>query len=301
MNLLDEVSNDLVNESASLSNTLRKAKVLAGQISLPEFKEWLDLELGGYSGKDKVPEYRSVQPVNLGTFSGPFGSGVKNMAIPTYNLPDSVKEYAENLIIYDGIGALAGMLSQSSAAFTRKWPPEFVILSQEATRLSGAMILVDAYQPIPQYFISGVLDNVKNKLLDFVLAMQESSITSEDLDNRTVKPAVARTIFNTVNVYGNNAVVASGETVTQEVTSVPRGDMDSLMNRLRELGVSDTDLTELKDAISSDPDAPNGEFGPKLHAWMGRMVEKAASGTLKVGIETASKVLLESLKGFFGS
>ena len=71
MNLLDDIRADLVNESASLSNTLRKAKILASQINLPEFKEWLDFELSGYSveGYKDVPPYRSFRPVNLGMFS----------------------------------------------------------------------------------------------------------------------------------------------------------------------------------------------------------------------------------------
>ena len=204
MDLLKEISADLVNESAGLSNTLRKAKVLASQISLPEFRDWIDLELEGYSRDDTVPEYRSFRPGNLGTFSGLFGSMVRNMAIPTYNLPDSVKEFAENLRIYDGIGALEGMLSQDTEKFQRNWDPELVILSREVTRLEGDMILIEAHQPIPMYFISGIMDKVKNKLLDFILAMQDSNITSEDLENRTVEPSLARNIFNTVNVYGHH-------------------------------------------------------------------------------------------------
>ena len=45
MTLLDEIRSDLVNESANLSNTLRKAKILARAIGLPEFMEWVDFEL----------------------------------------------------------------------------------------------------------------------------------------------------------------------------------------------------------------------------------------------------------------
>ena len=57
MSLLDEIQADLVNESASLSNILRKAKILSSHLRLPEFREWVDQELGGYS--DDVPSYRT--------------------------------------------------------------------------------------------------------------------------------------------------------------------------------------------------------------------------------------------------
>ena len=47
MSLFDEVGTDLVNESAKMSNTLRKDKVLASEIGLPEFRAWVDFELKG--------------------------------------------------------------------------------------------------------------------------------------------------------------------------------------------------------------------------------------------------------------
>ncbi len=74
MNLLDEIRSDLVNESASLSNTLRKAKILANAIGLPEFREWVEFELGGYRDRESVPGYRHFSPTNFGTFVGPFQS-----------------------------------------------------------------------------------------------------------------------------------------------------------------------------------------------------------------------------------
>ena len=65
MSLLDEIRSDLVNESASLPNTLRKAKILATSIGLPEFRDWVDSELDGYSDRNKVPSYRRFTPTNL--------------------------------------------------------------------------------------------------------------------------------------------------------------------------------------------------------------------------------------------
>lgn len=66
MSLLNEIRSDLVNESASLSNTLRKAKILASEIGLPEFREWVEFELNGYTDWESVPEYRRVRPTKNG-------------------------------------------------------------------------------------------------------------------------------------------------------------------------------------------------------------------------------------------
>ena len=48
MALMDDIRSDLIDESASVSNTLRKAKMLAYDLELPEFREWVDSELNGY-------------------------------------------------------------------------------------------------------------------------------------------------------------------------------------------------------------------------------------------------------------
>lgn len=296
MSLLDEIRSDLVNESASLSNTLRKAKILASAIGLREFREWIDSELSGYSDREDVPSYRRFKPTNLGTFSGPFQSGVKNMVLPTYNLPPEVKDFAENLFFFDGVGTLE---AQASDDHQWKWSHEMVLLARESLQMSGGLVLVDAHQPIPAHTISGIIDQVKNKLLDFVLGLQESNVTSEDLDNRTVETETARNLFY-ITIYGDRNIVASGEYVNQQVNPVQKGDIDSLLGCLRELQVDDDDLEELEGAVAVEPDAPGGGYGPKVRAWLGGMVSKAATGTWKVGVETASKVLTDALNGYYG-
>ena len=246
MNLLDEIRSDLVNESASLSNTLRKAKILASSIGLPEFREWADSELSGYNARNKVPSYRSFRPTNLGTFSGPGPSGAQNVVLATYNLPEQVKDFAENLIFFDGVGAPEAQASEDGQI---KWPQEMVLLARDAIRMYGGMVLVDAHQPIPSYVISGILDQVKNKLLDFVLGLQENNVTSEDLDNRSVESEVARNIFN-ITIHGDRNIVAGGEHVGQQANTVEKGDIDSLLQYLRELNIDDEDLSELEAAVS---------------------------------------------------
>ena len=299
MVLLDEIRTDLVNSSANLSNTLRKAKILASEIGLPEFREWVDFELSGYTDKDKIPSYRKFHPTNYGTFSGSFGSMVRNVVLPTDVLPDPIKDFAENLTLVEGVGTLEGMLAQESR-FLKKWPPEFVMQAQEYIQISKEMELVDAHQPLQPYLISGILDNVKNRLLDFILGLQENNVTSESLENGTVDPEVTRNLFN-IHINGNENIVTIGENVHQEINLVQKGDFNSLVSRLRELNVDSNDLDELEEAVSSEPDAPDGQFGPKVHAWLGGMISKAASGMWKISLEAAPKVLMDALRGYYGN
>lgn len=299
MSLLDEIRSDLVNESAKLSNTLRKAKILASAIGLPEFREWVDSELNGYPDTEKVPNYRRSRPTNLGTFAGPFQSGVNNVVLPTYNLPAEIKEFAENLIFFDGVGALEALEAQASSSYQRRWPQEMVLLARDYIPMTGGNVLVDAHQPIPDHLVPGILDQVKNRLLDFVLGLQENNVTSEDLDNRAVEPGTVRNLFN-IHIYGDRNIVASGEQINQHINTVQEGNKDSLISVLRDLNIEGEDLSELDNAIAAEPSAPEGSYGPKVQAWLGRMISKAASRTWNIGLESASKALTDALNSYYG-
>ena len=298
MNLLDEIRTDLVNESASLSNTLRKAKILASAIGLPEFREWVEFELNGYNDRERVPDYRRTQPANLGTFVGPFGSMAKNMMLPTIDLPDYLKDFAENMTFFEGVGELEALVTAQGPLY-KKWPAEMVMLAHNAIYASEIMELAEVNQPIQKHVVSGILDQIKNRLLDFVLGLQESNVTSEVLDNRAVRLEVARSQFN-INIQGDRNIVASGEIVNQKVKTVQKGDTDSLLNFLREHRIADDDIDEIKSAISAEPNAIDGRFGPRVRAWLGTMIEKAATGALNVSLNTAAQMLTQALNDYYG-
>ncbi|MCY4554833.1 MAG: hypothetical protein OXF79_00285 [Chloroflexi bacterium] len=298
MSILMDVRDDLVNDSATLANTLRKAKILASDLGVSEFREWVDAELAGYPDLTKLPTYRKFLATNIGTFAGA-AAVVRNVVLPTYGLPDAVKDYAANLLVHQGVGELEGMLNTESEQFQKHWPQEFVMLSQQATALTNGAILVAAHQPIPRSLIAGVLDNVKNKLLDFILSLQELNAQTDGDGTHNVPIGTVRNLFQ-ININGDHNIVASGENVHQEVSEIVPGDVGSLIDHFRQLGIDDTDLAELKVAVEAEPSASNGTFGPVVHAWVGRMLMKAASGIWNMGLEAAPIALQTGLNHFYG-
>ncbi len=295
MSLLDDIRSDLVNESASLANTLRKAKILAYDIGLPEFSEWVEFELNGYQSRENVPEYRQITPMNLGTFAG-YGRMTSNVVLPTVNLPDIVREFAENLTFFDGVGELEAQASSES--LRRKWPQELIMLSRESVGMNGGMALIDAEQPIPIHTVLGILDQVKNRLLSFVLELQEHDITPENKKSQGFPPETARNLFN-ISIYGNQNTVASGESVNQTIKTVQKGDSESLLNFLRGLDLGDDDIREIAEAISVEPNATSGRFGPRVRSWLEGMMEKMASGALAVGSNATATMMTNALKDFY--
>jgi len=299
MSLLDEIKSDLVNEKAKLTNTLRKAKILASQLQLDEFKNWIRFELEGYDRYENLPGYRKFKAHNFGTFSGPFQSMIKNVTLPTYNLPASIRDFAENLDIYKSIGELESMLSSSADSLQEKWSQEAIILARDSMQMSGGMVLVDAYKPITKHLVAGIIDNVKNKLMDFVLDLKASKIPldSEKLESRSKNQI--RNLFN-VHIYGDHNIVASGEKVIQSSQKVTKNDIKSLLNYFKNLEVHPEDIALLEKAVVADGKTEKGQLGKRIKEWVGNMISKASSGIWKVALDVAPKLIMEALKNYYG-
>lgn len=281
MNLLDEIKLDLTNENAALSNTLRKAKILASKLRLPEIKDWLKYELEGYPDRYKLPEYRIFKAINFGTFSGPYQSMVRNITLPVYNLPDSLKDFVNKLRITEGIGELESMLNNESKTIRRKWTQEQILIARDKVEMENGMALVDAYQPISESLIAGIVDNIKNKLLDFILDLENSDINITATVNNQKEKDKIRNMFN-INIYGNDNIVTSGENVSQNIEQVKPNDINSLLQYINSLDIDKEDIVSLKDAIKSDKEPVPGNFSDRVKKWLGNIITKASSGASKI-------------------
>ena len=124
--------------------------------------------------------------------------------------------------------------------------------------------------------------------------LRSSSSTSEGSNESTIGRLV------NYHIYGGQNVIATGEQVNQQVSIVQKNDADSLLAYLREHGVAEDDLRELSDAIAAEPEVSGDNLGPRVGAWMGGMLAKASTGVWQAGIEVASNVLTNALKGYYG-
>lgn len=296
MNLLDEIRADLTRETATLPNTLRKARVLAHELQSQELRDWVSNELGGYPVEATVPSYRQFRLPVFGTFHGP-RKRIIEQAIPTYDydLPEGAKDFLDSLTVVEGIAALGALIEYGDKMHRRPLPVEITLSLQSIVCMTEGMVLHEMYHQIPRYIFTGILDSVKSKLLDFILDLQEKEVTAErlnngDADRETVRNAV------TINIYGGRNVVGAGGSVHQEF-SIREGDVDSLISHLRAHNVSDEDLDELKDALVAEPNATPGGFGTKVNAWLKRM----ATSAWQAGKENAPAILEQAIQKFYGS
>ena len=64
MTSITELKTALLDDTIGLTTILRSAMVLAYQLNEPTFKQWIELEINGYTGDVPVPNYRKAKPSN---------------------------------------------------------------------------------------------------------------------------------------------------------------------------------------------------------------------------------------------
>ena len=113
----------------------------------------------------------------------------------------------------------------------------------------------------------------------------------------------AENIFNNA-IFGDNATVIVGSGNTQPINAtVIKGDFNSLSETLKEHGVEDADIEELKAAIVADAaegGPKQGEFGVSVKSWMQSMLSKAVDASWQIELGVASSLLANALQRFYG-
>jgi hypothetical protein len=150
-----------------------------------------------------------------------------------------------------------------------------------------------------------LLNTVRNRILDFALAIWKESPTAGESDadrnvSHKIEPAKVTQIFNTT-VYGGAANLVGAVTNSSVAFEVTQNDIASLEKFLHDNGVDDSDIEELRDAVASDEKPQDGRsFGPRVSSWIGNMAKKAAEGSWKIGVAAAGNLLARAIAGYYG-
>ena len=242
--------------------------------------------------------------MSFGTFAGPFGKMAKNVPIPAALLPTNLQELAGHLEISQGVKEIETLAVQATqeGGVRIAWPAEAVILARDHVPMDDGSMLVEAWKPLVSGQLEGILDQVRNRLLDFLLELQQISPEVVNSENaiRSVPNDTVTHLFQTI-IHGGQNIVATGTNFEQKSTQqIGANDRVSLMNCLESLGIDRDSLAELENAIKQDGDRRKNEFGEQVKSWIGKMVVKAVDGTWKVALSTAPRVLQEALSRYYG-
>ena len=301
MGLICDLRDDIVDSEKKLSAILRKTKVLASILRNEELKKWVEYELNGYPSADKVPDYRHSFTQSYGYFAGPLGSTLKNVPIPTVNLPEPIQKFAKKINHVEGVRGLESLLESDSPSFKIQWPADLLPLMQD--KIYAGYNCIAAWRTIGRSQIEQILDTVRNKLLNFVLELKEKYPDIDDKED-VIANLPKEQISSVVNTYifGSQNVVASGQNVAQTVVqNIQTNDIKSLLNYMKKIGIQDDDCDDLKNAVNADGARKDkGKFGPKVIAWISKMTSKVLEGIWNVAITAAPVLLTKALAKYYG-
>lgn len=302
MNLLRDIQNAAIDNSTSLETLLRKCRVLASRLKNDALKNWVLYELNGY-GNAELPPYRQTSGHCFGNFSGPFGSALKSHPIPEATIPKAHKATLTRIAVSQGVAALELLLADNKdgdGEFMIPWDANASIIFGD--KIYQGYQLRSAWTSVPSSFIAGVISTIRNRVLDFVLEIEAENPDAGEAAPDTM-PIPSEQVTQIVNnhIYGNVGNLAAGQSFSQSSTAtIVQGDFHTLEGALRSHEIDESDLAEIKNAIDQEPEVKGQNFGPKVAAWIGKMVSKAADGTWKVGTTVAGTLLASYLKQYYG-
>ncbi|MBV9989683.1 MAG: hypothetical protein JOZ72_00185 [Alphaproteobacteria bacterium] len=215
MSIVREIQRDLIDDSISVSATLRKARLAARKLDLREFLGWIAKEADGYQNEDELPKYRIIHITPK--FHNPYNGWCPILTddpafyriLATGYLKQSVEELED-------LGRQTGRL-----AYT---------YSNELTALvrSQMEFNFDICGFADRTQLKGVANAVRNILLDWAVDLEQAGVLGEGLgfsaDDKTEAAMV------TQNIYAQNIGTLGNVTDQASVQNTFSGNNFSLSN-----------------------------------------------------------------------
>lgn len=303
MKLISDIIDILSDGDESLTEALIKTKIVLHKIGHKELIDWVNNELNGYADVEQIPPYRILHAQVL--------ANVASMAyqynahpIPTMHLDEKFRDSWETVKMTESLAVLEKFLeSDDCTALQRPIPMEANYILEKP--LSRGNKIQNAWSEIQLSGITSIITQVRSRLLDFLLELNENF--SDDMSDEEVKHRAATTdaenLFNNA-IFGDNATIIVGSGNTQRINAtVIKGNFESLSLTLKEHGVDDVDINSLKEAIATDAaegELKTNEFGSSVKSWLQNMLIKAVDASWQIELSVASSLLANVLQRYYG-
>lgn len=275
---------------------LLKAKVIATKLDMRDMTKWVDLEINGYAPDAEVPEYRELR-LPLKAFNRARGQWIDvdlgtddeeiNKVFGTARFTESITSIKDNAKATDSKHLT---LPASLAEF---------IYQNTTSRMKLAWMVNNPS-------LERILMSVRYKIHDWTLELQGEGFIGEEVQSGTNKEreVIPLTVNNITNINGNvhNAgVIGSGNGEITQSNIITLGNFEMLSRELKEIGVTNDEIAELRVAIDKSPKPESTDMlGEKIGGWMGKMVHKGFAGGLKIAATSVQTVITRALCLYYG-
>ncbi|MCI4005048.1 hypothetical protein [Dickeya dianthicola] len=304
MSLLHQIQESVVQDGSSLGPILLKLRLLAARLGSNDLEEWVRHESEGYPPDAVLPDYRIVGVTYKGTFSGPFGSGIKNAPIP----PILIKQFADdswnNFSVRESIAAVGELVKASADGGSLGINASNLILLLQGKIYDG-YACNDISGDISVVSLSEISQAVRNRVLELTIELEKSipaaahitfGTQSMNNDNASKAQQITQQI-----IYGNVGNAISGGSESNITVNIQSYNRESVVDYLKESGIPEEDASEFALIVESEaPTSSEEPFGHGAKNWIASNIRKAADGTWKIGMAVATKVLTEAALKYYG-
>lgn len=296
MRLLDDIIDMASDNKEPIGTLLRKCLVLERQLKNEKFRAWLDLELDGYgSGNEDLPSYRVFNCVNKGDFYG-MTVRMTGQPISLHVMSERDRKIVERVYLHQPAASYEGRPERDTDAVL-PWNQALVVKYQTKIYQNGEPALMRAWQEIPGSILVSLLEQVRTRVLRFALDLKDSlpdeATTASDVPAAEVDRSVVNIFYG-----GNNIIATNTAHVSQLVhQTVTQNDLQSLLNAMRELGITKEGENELQEALGHDKPGTKAEKAKQWASDIGKYIGKEG---VKVGVEIAKQTALRWLGQYLG-
>jgi len=306
MSLLYEIQASIVQDGTDLGSILLKLRLLAARLGSEPLEEWIKHESEGYLRDSEVPSYRVVGVTYRGTFSGPFGSGIKNAPIPPYLIEKFGGKSWTKYEIRESIAAIEELIKSSAEGDGTLGIDASNLILLLQGKVYKDYACNDVQGTISRASLAELQYAVRSRILELSLELEKSVPAAADIsfgspDSGANLSSDKVTRISQQIIYGNVTSISSSGRGAQFNLSYGDRDDKALIEYLVKAGIPESDASELAEIVASEePSSKEEPLGAKAKAWLLNNLKKAADGTWKVGVSVATKVLTEAALKYYG-
>lgn len=303
MSILREIQISVVQDDSDIGSILLKLRLLASRLGSNPLEEWVKFESEGYPSNFEVPSYRVIAVSYTGTFSGPFGSGIKNAPIPPYLIEKFAGKNWTNYKIRESIAAVDELTKGSNDLSLGIDASNLILLLQGKIYPDYTCVSINGH--ISRSSLANIQYSVRSRILDLTVELEKSipEIANINLEHPSSKSIQDSDTVNQISqqiIYGDVTTITSGDS-SQIFISLKERDDKGLIKYLIASGLPESDANELVSILANEEPAGKDEpFGPRAKNWLLDNLKKAANGTWKIGISIATKIITEAALKYYG-
>src|SRR3989338_4546626 len=243
MGILHEIQTAVLEEGSDLGPILLKVRLLAARLGSQPLGEWVKHESEGYPPGSPLPDYRFIPVGYTATFSGPFGSGIKNAPIPPYLIEKFAGKKWTHHEMRQSIAAVDDLLASSRDGSSLHLDAANLILLLQGKVYEG-YACNEVSGTIARAALAEIMHAVRSRVLELTIELEKAvpEVTAIAVGKTDSGPPASSAVATQISqqiIYGNVTSISAMGAGARVNVSISEGDTQGLVEYLKQAGIAE--------------------------------------------------------------